>query len=167
MTRDELKAKAKELGIEFKGNIKTDDLEDLVEQAEMEKKAAGYDKPLPKADTESATEGTTKADMRKSALKMVRCIVTPLDERMRTLPSEMYSTGNRKLGFIKKVVRFNVETLEPQIIIDLLQEKQSLIQQTNMVNGKLETKKTFSDAFNIRILPDFTEEEIKELMENK
>jgi len=166
MTRDELKVRAAELNVEYKVNISTDKLEDLVETAEMAKKEATYEKPIVKKDDVPAA-GITKVEMRKNALLMKRCVITPLDERLRGAPSEMYSVGNGKLGFIKKVVQFGVETLEPMIIIEHLQEKQALIQQTTVVKGMPKVTKRIGKAFAIDILPDLTEAEWRELKESK
>lgn len=157
MERKELIAKAEELGVEFKGNISTIKLEELVEAAEMAAKEATYDKPEPKP--EGTTAKVNKGTLRRDALKMIHCIITPLDERQRTLPSEMYSVGNKNLGFIKKVVSFGRPTIEPQIIIQMLKEKRSLIQQTQVVNGIPKTTKREGSAFAIEILPDLTKEE--------
>jgi len=165
MTRDELKVKAKELDVEYKSNISTDKLEELVEAAEMAKKEAGYEKPIKKKDDEP--KRVDKATMRKNAMLMKRCIITPLDERLRGAPSEMYSVGNGSLGFIKKVVQFGVETLEPMVIIEHLRDKQALIQQATVVKGMPKVTKKLGKAFAIEMLPDYTEEEWKAIKENK
>lgn len=162
MSRKEQIAKAEDMGLEFKGNISNDALEELIENAEMAAKEATFEKPTEesKAVTKKAIGETSgKADARKEALRMIKCVVTPLDERMRDMPSEMFSTGNKQLGFIKKVVRFGVETIEPKVILDTLREKKALIQSKSVVNGKQVVTKRLSPAFSIQEL-EFTEEEL-------
>jgi len=161
MERKELIAKAEDLGLEFPSNISTIKLEEKVEAAEMAAKEATYDKPASK--TEGTVPKVDKGSLRREALRMRHCIITPLDERQRTLPSEMYSVGNKNLGFIKKVVTFGRPTLEPQIIIDNLKERKALIQQTQMVKGVPKTTKREGSAFAIEMLPDLTKEEFEEL----
>lgn len=160
MDRKDKIAKATELGLEFPKNISNDKLDELLEEAEMLAKEAQYEKPEVKPD---APKKVDKASARKEALRMRRVIITPLDERMRTAPSELYSVGNKNIGFIKKVVRFGIETLEPQIVLDTLKEKKALIQQTTIVNGRPKTTKRQGAAFAIEYLPDLTKEELEEL----
>jgi len=173
MDRQEMMARAEELGLEFKKNISNADLEKLIENAEFEAKEKAIKEAESKAGLEVKPSSTKKENVidkkaaRREALKLKRVIITPLDERMRTLPSEMYSVGNKNVGFIKKVVRFGVETLEPVIILNHLKEKKALIQQTNMVNGMPVTTKRMAPAFSIQELPDLTEEEFRELKEKK
>ena len=151
MTYTELKEEAKSLGLEIKGNPKKEELEELIriakEEALFAAKEATYEKPVV---TEEAKKAPAKADVRKEAMKMSKVIITPLDERMREMPSEMYSVGNSKAGFIKKVVRFNEPTWEPQIILDMLKEKTALIQQKKVVNGKEIVTKRQAAAFAIQ-----------------
>jgi len=160
--REELVEKAKSLDLEFKGNIKTETLRVLVEEREIELKASAYEKPT--EESKKAVKATkTNADIRREALLMKRCIITPLAETSRNLPSEMFSIGSPKLGFIKKVVRFNVETLEPKVIIDHLEEKKTLLQIKSMVDGKPVVTKRLSKAYSVQILPDLTKEEFAKL----
>lgn len=160
MDRKEQLAKATELGLEFPKNITDSKLADIIEEAEMLAKEAQFEKPAPKPKEAKKVD---KVSARKEALLMKRVIITPLDERMRTSPSELYSVGNKNIGFIKKVVRFGVETLEPQIILNALKEKRTLIQQTTVINGKPVTRKRQGAAFAIEYLPDLTKEELEEL----
>lgn len=167
MDYKETREKAVELGIEVKGNPKKDELEQMIadkqEELVIAAKAEGYEKPKEEFVTKAkavVTEAQSKVNARKNALKMVKCIITPLDERMRDMPSEMYSVGNRSVGFIKKVVRFNEETIEPTIILKHLKEKRMLIQQTKVVNGRQVVSKKSAPAFAIQELA-FTEEELE------
>ena len=163
MERKELIAKAEDMGLEFKGNISTVKLEDLIENAEMEAKANSYEMPNEESKAQVKTEVKavkTKASARQEALLLSKVIITPLDERMRDMPSEMYSVGNKNVGFIKKVVRFGVPTLEPKIILDMLREKKALIQsKTTGPKGQPTIKKRMSPAFSIETL-EITEEDL-------
>ncbi len=178
MERNNKMARATELGLKFQKNISNEKLDKMIEEAELAKtasnekldkateeaeiaaKAASYDTPKPKKEE----VGKKKSKItRREALLLKPVIITPLDERMRTLPSELYCVGNGHIGTIKKVVRFNVKTLEPVLILDMLREKRALVQQTVTVKGVDHVVKRQGAAFAIEELPALTEEELEEL----
>ena len=169
MTYNELKERARELGVDFKGQPAKEELEVMVQEAEEAKmiadKAAGYETPTEESKTAVKAEisaAAAKVNARQEALKMTKVKITPLDERMRSLPSEMFSVGNKQLGFIKKVVKFGKPTWEPNVILELLRSKTMLIQQTETVNGKEVTRKVETEAYAIVELP-LTDEEKAQL----
>ena len=166
MTRDELKEKATALNVEFKGNISTADLEVLVEDAEIAAKEAKYDKPAPE-DKAVVAQAVEKVSARKEAYLMIRCIITPLDPRLAELSNEMYSVGNDLL-FVKKVVNFGIETLEPAMIVNHLEEKKALMQVKGVSKeGKQIVTKRLMPAFSVQRLPKFTPEELEAFLEKK
>lgn len=169
MTYEELKQKAKDIGVEFKGQIARDELEALVaakeEEIIMAEKAATYEKPN-EVTKAVVSEASKKVNARQEALLMKKVKITPLDERLRGIPSEYFSTGNKHIGFISKVVRFNVPTWEPQAILNILREKQMLIQETATVNGKEVVRKRLTEAYAIVEVP-LTAEEEEELAASK
>lgn len=161
----ELKAKATELGIEIKGNPKREELEVLVEEAieaaDMAAREASYEKPTEESKVETA-KVVDKVSARRNAMQVKKVIITPLDNRMKGLKSEMYAVGNKHTGMIKKVVRFNTPSLEPQCVLDLLNEKTMLIQESYEVNGKMVNRHVNVPAFNIKEL-ELTAEELAEI----
>ncbi|MCF6330294.1 MAG: hypothetical protein L3I99_01945 [Sulfurimonas sp.] len=171
MNEQTLFAKAESLGIKFKKNIKENELLLLIEEAELApkvnktevKKTEAKKTVTPSAVNIIKPIKKQKNNTIKTAKRMVRCIITPLSESMRTMSSEMYAVGNGTVGFIKKVVRFNKETIEPCQIVRHLNSKKMLLQiETGEgVNVKLERV----PAFNIKILPDYTEKELNALFE--
>ena len=162
MTYEELKQKAKDIGVEFKGQIAREELEALVaakeEEIIMAAKAASYEKPN-EVTKAVVSEASKKVNARQEALLMKKVKITPLDERLRGIPSEYFSVGNKNIGFISKVVRFNVPTWEPQAILNILGEKQMLIQETATVNGKEVVRKRLTEAYAIVEVPLTAEEE--------
>ncbi len=174
--RDDLKQEADELGLEYKGNISNVDLEALInesgaeesadEEASMSAKEAKYMKPDPEAAVEVKKEVTAakkKASARKESMRMVKCIITPLSENMRDMPSEMYSVNALGAGFIKKVVRFNVETIELVTFINFLREKKALLQvKSKNKHGREIVRKQLAPAFSIQEIP-LTDEEIDQI----
>jgi len=165
MTYDELKQKATDLGVEFKGQIAKVELEALIaakeEEIMMAEKEAQYEKPTEESKAAvkaEVSEASKKVNARQNAMLMKKVKITPLDERMRSIPSEYFSVGNRHIGFITKVVRFNEPTWEPQIILDTLREKQMVIQESSTVNGKEVTRKKLTEAYAIMEIPLTAEE---------
>lgn len=161
MERKELVAKAKELELEFPGNISTEKLENLVEEAEIAVKASGYEVAKPKP-IDSPVE-VTGAVLRKNGLLMKHVIITPLSDTSRTLASDMHTVMTPKLGTIKKVVQYGKPSLEPVAILTMLEEKSTLIQQKTTLNGVELVRKVAAPAFNIKYLPDLTLEEFEDL----
>lgn len=173
MTYEELKKKATDLGVEFKGQIAKAELEALIvakeEEIMMAEKEAQYEKPTEESKAAvkaEVSEASKRVNARQNALLMKKVKITPLDERMRSIPSEYFSVGNKNIGFISKVVKFNVPTWEPQIILDTLREKQMVIQESATVNGKEVVRKKLTEAYAIVEVP-LTAEEKEQLEASK
>lgn len=180
MTRDELKARAEELGISYNSNIKTDALAELISNAEQGitpeiaeaakaaeevSKKLGEDKPKEeKVENKARTIGQVKADARKASLKLVRCIVTSMDKDKADLSGEIISCGNSMTGMIKKFVPFGKEWHVPVVLLETLRDKKML-----MVRDRRTPKGTIKEhyevpQYNVQILPDLTQEELNRLL---
>lgn len=181
MTRDELKARAEELGISYNSNIKTDALAELISNAEQgitpeiaeAAKAAEEvskklveDKPKEevKVENKAKTVGQIKAEARKAALKLVRCIVTSMDKDKADLSGEIISCGNSMTGMIKKFIPFGKEWHVPVVLLETLKDKKML-----MVRDRRTPKGTIKEhyevpQYNVQILPDLTQEELNRLL---
>ena len=160
MERKDMIAKAKDMGLEFKGNLSNDDLDELIENAELAAKEAQFEKPNEESK-KVIKETASKAEKVKQLNEMVIATIIPLDERMRDLPSEMYCVGTKN-GFKKQVIKFNKDVLVFRAIVDMLKEKRALIQSKTTVNGKEVVKKVMSSAFAISTREP-TEAELAEL----
>lgn len=165
LTYNELKEKAIALGISVKGNPKKEELELAIEEKLDEQmlaaKAATYESipPEEKVVAPEVSEAVQKANNRRDAYLMVKCIVTPLREEHRTLPSELFCIASSTVT-IKKVVTFNKTTLEPSAILNHLREQTMPVYTKFFVDGKEYTKTELVPAYNIKEL-DFTEEELE------
>lgn len=173
MTYQELKEKAKELGVDVSGQPNKAELEVLVQDAEeaktMAAKEATFEKPneeAKKAVQSQISDAAKKVNARQAAMLMKKVKITPLDERMRGLPSEYFSVGNKHIGFISKVVRFNKPTWEPECILQLLREKKMIIQESETINGKEVVIKREVEAYAISEVA-LTPEEKAELAASK
>ena len=170
MERKELLSKAEELGLEFPKNISSAKLADMVEEAGFAAKDSAYEKPVDTdgevVKVEKVKENKPKIAPAMAANRLIRCIITPMADDMRDIPSEMYSVGRSTTGFIKKVVKFNKETREPIAILRHLKGKTRLVQVDTKKPGVKKLERM--PAFNIQVIPELPIEVIeRELAEAK
>lgn len=172
MERKELIAKAEGLGIEFRKNISTAELDEMVLQAESDKEIEAKSKEIetrtkdiPKVEIDPATldMGARKAYERKRASRLVRCIVSSMDKDKAELEGEIISTANSLTGVIKKMIPFGREWHIPQMLVETLQEKRMLATRDRRTPKGVVKDNIEVPAYNVVILPDLTQEELDEL----
>ena len=182
MTRDELKARAEELGLSYNSNIKTDALAELItnaengltpeivaaaKEAEEVSKKLVADKPAEKVapvENKAKTIGQVKAEARKNAMKLVRCIVTSMDKDKADLSGEIISCGNSMTGMIKKFIPFGKEWHVPTVILDALKDKNMLVTRDRRTEKGIVKEHHEVSQYNVQILPDLTQEELNRLL---
>lgn len=182
MTRDELKARAEELGVSYNSNIKTDALAELISKAEegitpeleqAAKAAEEVTKSLvqeqpkevtPVVENKAKTVGQVKAEARKNALKLVRCVVTSMDKDKADLSGEIISCGNSMTGMIKKFIPFGKEWHVPVVILDTLKDKKMLMTRDRRTEKGTVKEHYEVSQYNVQILPDLTQEELNRLL---
>jgi hypothetical protein len=196
MDRKEMMEKADELGLEYKKNISNDALSELIEGAEgtteveteeevdteaaikevadrlaKEQKAmvdAVAAQKVEEKKPAKATIGNAKAQARKEAMKLVRCIVTPMDKDKAELNGEIISCGNSMTGMIKKYIPFGKEWHIPTVIVDTLKDKKMLSTRDRKTPKGTIKENIELPQYNVQILPDLTQEELNRLVkENK
>ena len=179
MTRDEMKAKAEEMGLEFKGNISNDALAELiglsdentedVDLAKLEAEAEAKIAPTAtKKPNDARSIERTKAEARKEATKLVRAIVTPMDKDKAELAGEIFSCGNSMTGMIKKFIPFGKEWHIPKIIVDTILEKTLWTTRDRRTSKGIVKDDIEIKAYSVNILPDLTQEELNRIVkENK
>lgn len=170
--REELIAKAEEIGLEFPKNISTANLQLQVDEKEaelanaaIEAKAAGAKTADPETSKAIAKEVKAEADKvsgMRASTQMIKVNITALDPRMREIPSDMFTTMTR-WGTKKQVVKFGKPMLVYKGIVDMLREKQALIQvKSTSSKGREIVTYQMSPAFMIQEIP-LTEEELEEI----
>jgi hypothetical protein len=196
MDRKEMMEKADELGLEYKKNISNDALSELIEGAkgtteveteeevdteaaikEVADKLAKEQKAMVDAvaaqkveekKPAKATIGNVKAQARKEAMKLVRCIVTPMDKDKAELNGEIISCGNSMTGMIKKYIPFGKEWHIPTVIVDTLKDKKMLSTRDRKTPKGTIKENIELPQYNVQMLPDLTQEELDRLVkENK
>lgn len=181
MTRDELKVRAEELGLSYNSNIKTDALAELITNAEngltpeivaAAKEAEEVAKKLVEKQVAEAapvvnqakTVGQVKAEARKEAMKLVRCVVTSMDKDKADLSGEIISCGNSMTGMIKKFIPFGKEWHVPTVILETLKDKKMLMTRDRRTDKGTVKEHYEVSQYNVQILPDLTQEELNRLL---
>lgn len=181
MTRDELKARAEELGLSYNSNIKTDALAELITNAEngltpeivaAAKEAEEAAKKLVEKQAvevapvvnQAKTVGQVKAEARKEAMKLVRCVVTSMDKDKADLSGEIISCGNSMTGMIKKFIPFGKEWHVPTVILETLKDKKMLMTRDRRTDKGTVKEHYEVSQYNVQILPDLTQEELNRLL---
>ena len=180
MSRDELKARAEELGLSYNSNIKTEALAELItnaengltpeivaaaKEAEEVAKKLVAEKPVEVAvENKAKTVGQVKAEARKNALKLVRCIVTSMDKDKADLSGEIISCGNSMTGMIKKFIPFGKEWHVPTVILETLKDKKMLMTRDRRTDKGTVKEHYEVSQYNVQILPDLTQEELNRLL---
>lgn len=180
MSRDELKVRAEELGLSYNSNIKTEALAELItnaengltpeivaaaKEAEEVAKKLVAEKPVEVAvENKAKTVGQVKAEARKNALKLVRCIVTSMDKDKADLSGEIISCGNSMTGMIKKFIPFGKEWHVPVVILETLKDKKMLMTRDRRTDKGTVKEHYEVSQYNVQILPDLTQEELNRLL---
>ena len=180
MTRDELKVRAEELGLSYNSNIKTDALAELItnaengltpeivaaaKEAEEVAKKLVAEKPVEVVvENKAKTVGQVKAEARKNAMKLVRCVVASMDKDKADLSGEIISCGNSMTGMIKKFIPFGKEWHVPTVILETLKDKKMLMTRDRRTEKGTVKEHYEVSQYNVQILPDLTQEELNRLL---
>ena len=180
MSRDELKVRAEELGLSYNSNIKTEALAELItnaengltpeivaaaKEAEEVAKKLVAEKPVEVVvENKAKTVGQVKAEARKNALKLVRCVVASMDKDKADLSGEIISCGNSMTGMIKKFIPFGKEWHVPTVILETLKDKKMLMTRDRRTDKGTVKEHYEVSQYNVQILPDLTQEELNRLL---
>lgn len=164
LSLDELKAKATEYGIPFKGNVSKAKLIELItryESGDTNLDGVIDDQDEPVAEVSEMDKIKALED---DALRLIRVIVTPNDVNKREFQSELFQTGNSVLGTISRAVPFGVEWHVEHILLQSIQERQMhiMIKRKNQKNEEYYESKLVP-AYTVQVLPPLTQEELNEL----
>lgn len=161
-----LKKKADLLGIAYKSNVSVATLQKAI-QDKMEGTGVGestHTAPVNGSQAQSS-EGPDVEALIKEAHKLVRVIVTPIDQTKATnLESELISAGNSIIGTVTRLVPFGVEWHVEQIILNALREKKftQFIKKKSQYGVDTNTTR-YVPAYSITELPALTQQELDAL----
>lgn len=172
---DVLKTRAKELGINFHPNIGAETLSNKIkefldsqdEPAATEPAPAAEEKP---AQTQGESEQERRVRKKKEAEKLVRIQVTCMDPKRKEWEGDIFTAGNTLLGSYRKFVPFNTPWHVPQIIYNQIKNAKCQVFYTKLggPNGKVKVRASkLVNAFAVEVLPDLTEQELKDLAQRQ
>lgn len=99
---------------------------------------------------------------------LIRVFISCHNPAKQNYKGEIFSIGNARVGTLKKYVAFNEEWHIPRIIFDYMKEKQFQQFYTEKDgNGNKIRKSRLVREFNIEVLPQLNEQELKELAQRQ
>ena len=154
-----LKARADMMGVKYHPSISLEKLKETI-TAHMN---AGEDKPTAEPEMD-------RAALQKSASELMRIRVTCMNPAKKEWEGEIFTVGNSVVGTFKKYVPFNADEgwHVPRIIYEQLKDRECQVFTTvRDSRGNSTRKGKLIKEFAIEILPNLTEEEIKELAQRQ
>ena len=107
-------------------------------------------------------------DVQKRAMKLVRCIITCNNPNKRSYQGEIFCVRNKSIDMVKKMVPFNVPTHVPQILLNMIKEKQLQHFTAKRLPNGIESKTVkLVPEYNIEILPPLTPEEFNAIKQKQ
>ena len=107
-------------------------------------------------------------DVQKRAMKLVRCIITCNNPNKRSYTGEIFCVRNKAISMVKKMVPFNVPTHVPQILLNMIREKQLQHFTAKRLPNGIESKDVkLVPEYNIEILPPLTSEEFNAIKQKQ
>jgi|TARA_B110000881_G_C18506417_1_gene479783 hypothetical protein len=171
---DELKELADTMGVSYHPAIGLEKLKAKMAEAdtsvkpvaELEEEEVDSTPVLKKPKKESLKNKTQAAKDR--ALKLVRIRIACMDPSKQGLPGEIFSTGNKFTGRIKKYVPYDTDWHVPSMLLKMIQARQTQIfvkkKERSDSGAMVETTKgKMVKAYSVEILPDLTQKEIDAL----
>lgn len=188
--KENLIQRAKTLGISFSPNIGEDTLAQRIKE-HMEKNAnpieelRAEDRPvrklrrsmndmlamtqdeiaaLPKQEREQVIRET----QRHKHTRLLRCQVYCNNPHKADLHGDIFATGNRYIGTVKKYVPFGEATENgyhiPEILVKMMKgKKYQNVRSVKNPDGTTRVVRTLAPEFTINILPPLTKDELEEL----
>jgi len=96
----------------------------------------------------------------KEAMRLIRVRLSCNNPNKKSLPGEIFTVRNAVLPEVKKFIQFNVPTHVPQIMLNMIKEKQcQLFKQERLPNGNKVTKSHLVPEYNIEMLGPISTDE--------
>ena len=156
-----LKERADLIGVKYHPSISLEKLRDKVNAALSD------DQKAPEAE---APKKNSRLEAQRKASALVRIRVTCMNPAKKEWEGEIFTVGNSTVGTFKKYVPFNADEgwHVPWIIYEQLKERecQVFVTKRDERGNTTRTGKMIKE-FAIEVLPDLTEEELKDLAQRQ
>ena len=172
---DALKARADLMGIKYKSNIGLKSLREKVNAAvEGQGAVDDEDEVVVKQPTkgksrkEIGNTGKTAEELVLEARRLRRIRVSCMNPAKREYEGEIFTAGNSIVGTHKKMVPFNVVWHVPEIIYQMIKDRECQVFTTvKTKNGVSVRSGRMIPEFAVEELPDLTEKERNELAQRQ
>lgn len=112
------------------------------------------------ADAEGIQAQKTESAQTRDAMKLIRAMITCNNKNKTNYKGEIFCARNAVLPEVKKFISFGVPTHIPQILFNVIKEKQYQMYRTERTREGVEFKKSYLvPEYNIQLLPPLTPEE--------
>lgn len=160
-----LKARADQIGLKYHPNIGVETLRERLNEALTTPAKPAESAPV---NSEGMTENERRLALKREALKLVRVRVTCMNPNKREWEGEIFTTGNATIGTIRRMVPFEREFHVEQMIYNMLKDRKCQTFYTvNGPRGNKIRKGKLINEFAIEVLPQLTEQELKELAQRQ
>ena len=168
--RTVLMNRARMMGLTISNNIGIEKLRERIEEAMSGKPPVAEVAPALLVDPKQPTgkKQNYREQMRREQLKLIRCHIVNLDPKKKDLHGEIFTTGNRVLGTVRKFVPYGEVTENgyhiPYIIYKMLKNKKFLnIRTRRGPKGEPLVETNWAQEFSITVLPQLTKAELHDL----
>ena len=103
----------------------------------------------------------------KEAMRLIRCIVTCNNKNKTSYTGEIFCARNAVVPEVKKFIPFGVPTHIPQILFNMIKEKQYQQFKTRKVNGNTVKESFMVAEYNIQLLDPITAEEFNAIKQKQ
>jgi hypothetical protein len=167
---DSLKESATSMGVSFHPSIGYDKLKKKIEEHLAEESTEGDEST--KADNVVAIGRETKAQksnrLKKEHSKLVRIRLTCMNPLKREYEGEVFTVSNRVVGTLKRMVPFDAVWHVPQIMLNVIRERECQVFQSIRDNyGRTSRKGKMIKEFGIELLPSLTGAELQDLAQRQ
>jgi hypothetical protein len=162
-----LKNRADVLGIKYHPSISLDKLKEKV-NASITSSETKAEPEVQEPAVETIEQRRSRK--RKEANKLVRIRVTCMNPAKKEWEGELFTAGNSLVGSFTKMVPFNNDEgwYVPQIILNQIQQRMcQIFTSTKDERGNTIRKGKQIKEFSVEILPDLTQEELRDLAQRQ
>lgn len=164
---DSLKMRADQLGLKYHPAIGVEKLREKV-NATIEGTDSGEDEEPNALAPDTETVNEKRARLKREALKLVRVRITNMNPNKKEWEGEIFTVSNSVIGTVKKMIKFDVEYHVPQIILNVMREREcQVFVNFKDAKGNRSKEGKLVKEFAIEVLPSLTEKELKELAQRQ
>lgn len=119
------------------------------------------------AQAEKEASKKVSGNRAKEAMRLIRCIVTCNNKNKTSYTGEIFCARNAIVPEVKKFIPFGVPTHIPQILFNMIKEKQYQQFKTKKVNGNTVKESFMVAEYNIQLLDPISVEEFNAIKQKQ